>query len=171
MTYAGAYTDTLLNPWRNLHERGGQLTAITSLTRYLLLDSAPVAASASVGRGIFYLDPTSLAAGGPLPKLRLRVSSWSNNVDSGVTFTLGLYPFTGPAGAATVVAGTPGTVVAGSTKALTPGANQSLADVSSEFDPPAAGFYAIGFTMSGAMAASSDVVLRTVLQAHHVTAG
>jgi hypothetical protein len=111
------------------------------------------------GRIPIYLDPLVLPAG--TRKYRLLVDLVTNNTAPAITFTVGLYPLTTPAGAANNgVNFTLGTVVSGSSLTFTtPAANSIISADTSDFDAPAAGLYALGIVSSGSQAGTSAVLL------------
>jgi hypothetical protein len=116
---------------------------------------------------VIYIDPVDYpTVNGLATKLRLRAVVMPNDVAPGGSYTFGLYPITRPAtsGGAAVGIITLGTVVAGSTVAVTPTADGLHNVAGSDFAIPAAGAYVIGFVTSAAVAASSHVLISAVLQ-------
>lgn len=159
--------DLSLSAYKVITDRVGQITALAAGT-YVMLVGSVVLATGSAGGAPFYFDPTWINAGSRTSKLRLALQAFANDVPSGSTFTAGFYPVTAVSGAAASIAVTLGAVVAGSTVALSPGADGLLHGESADFTAPAAGFYAIGLVIAPSMAASSTVVLRSALQARQV---
>jgi hypothetical protein len=141
-----------------VRDRGGQMTSLAAAPRVLLSDGIATSTSL-IGRGSFVLKASRL----PSSRLLVSFSVESNSTDSTATFTAGLYPLTSPTGGAGAVANTIGTVVTGSTVALTPGANGDVSGESGEFTVPADGRYGLAVVISTNMAASADVVARALL--------
>ncbi len=127
------------------------------------------ASSSEGGIVAIHLDPADYAAGARVVKGRIRASALVNATAPAANYTVGLYPVTAAAGAAGVVSVTLGTLVAGTTVALTGLAAGSLNQVGSgDFNLPAAGWYALGVVTSAASAAGSSVAVRAALQLRQV---
>lgn len=111
---------------------------------------------------------------GLTPKLRIKIHLFSvNNVAPARTFTVGLYPCSGPSTGSTGGVGVriydAGKVVSGSDgySVASPAADTfTLDQYSSVFSLPDDGLYAIACDISGAMAASSGVHILAELQYH-----
>jgi hypothetical protein len=119
----------------------------------------PVFSTIPVNAGVFYLDPADFNANTRTTKLQLRAVGVSNAVAPGQALTAGLYlvsSVSGTSGNQPLVA-TTGTVLTGSTAAVSPIALGSAPAVSGDFNCPAAGNYVINVTTSGAIAAGSVV--------------
>jgi hypothetical protein len=120
----------------------------------------------AVPYGAIYLDPADLAVPNRSAKLRLRTALFTNATAIATNITPGLYPIASVAGSSGNNTGTLGTVVTGSAGATftTPAASSRLQVVTSDFTPPTAGWYALGFLVLAAMAAGSSVALTLTLQ-------
>jgi hypothetical protein len=118
-------------------------------------------ANALAGNGVQYADPTIFASGTRTTYYNLRCNAVTNATAPAVNFTVGLYPVTASAGVAATVSVTLGAVVVGSTTAFNaPGASTLGNGSSGDFAAPAAGNFAIAVLVSGAMAASSSIMVR-----------
>lgn len=118
------------------------------------------------GLGTFYFDPADYAVPGQAAKLRLAAHVITNATAPACNFTFGLYPVSASAGGAASVSVTAGTIVTGSTAAVTaPALGTRSRTETADFDAPAAGWYALMVTLSADMAASSAAVVRAVLKA------
>jgi hypothetical protein len=116
----------------------------------------------------FYFDPADYAVAGLTTKLRVRAQAAVNNVAAGVNFTVGLYPFT-IAGASLNIEPSVGSVVAGSTAALTtPAASTVTQNNSGDFTVPSAGPFLFAWSQSGSAAAGSLIKIAAQLQVRHV---
>lgn len=114
------------------------------------------------------LVAADLAVAGKTTKLRIRAQISCNATAPAITFTFGLYPYTVAGGANTLVP-TFGTVVAGSTVAVTtPSASTVTASASSDVTIPADGAYALGVVLSGGAAANSFQGFVATLDARNV---
>lgn len=145
----------------------------TSAGTFLLLPGPNLggvpASGNTAGLCAVYFDPADFTANTRVNKLRIRASALVNNVAPAVTFTVGLYPITSPAGAAGSLSVTLGGVVAGSTVAFaSPAVNSPNQLNSGDFTAPAAGYYALGVVVSGAAAASSGVGISARVQMRQV---
>lgn len=158
--------------YRTIIERAGQMNALSAGARVLLVSGAtPLVASGNSGMGVFYYDPAEHTVTGLSTKLRVRLATLTNDVAPAASFTATIRAYTLPVGAATVVGGTTGSgdTVTGSTVTVTtPAANTRSVQVTADFDPPVAGWYAIVITSDLAMAASSSIVLNAAIQVRHV---
>lgn len=138
-------------------------------TFVLLANAGVLAANASAGYSVFYLDPANYAAGSRTVKYNLDATALVNATAPTVNFTLGLYPVTAVAGAAATLSITLGTVTSGSTCLFTaPGATSTNHVNSTDFTAPAAGYFAIGCVVSGAAAANSSTLVGATLQMRQV---
>lgn len=117
---------------------------------------------------LVYLDPADYAVSGLTAKLRVRAMVVVNNVAPAQNFVVGLYPYTAAGGAGQITI-TAGTVVSGSTATInTPAANATVAAVSTDFNVPSAGGFALGVSLNTTTAANSNVIVIATLQVHHV---
>lgn len=168
---------TLLGQYRSIftiHTEVGSPGATTVGNKVIRLagaDGLPLVASpASASRAfpILYLDPADYAVSGLTAKYRVRATIATNATAPAITITPGLYPVT-VAGGAGVLTATLGTVVSGSTAALTtPSASTVTAATGTDFTPPVAAGYQLGVALSGTIAANSFSSLTVELQVHHV---
>lgn len=117
---------------------------------------------------IFYLDSTDYSVSGLTAKLRLRATVTTNATNPAATLTFGLFKVTATAGAADTMTFTIDPVVSGSTVALAPGASAQATGTSGDFSFPTSGYYAIGFSLSGAVAGGASGSLAARLELHHV---
>lgn len=120
----------------------------------------------------FYLDPAEWSAGaGRTTKLRLGLGALVNAVAPGCDISIALVPVSAPAGAAATVSVTGGAAVTGSTASI---ASASLTAggsprANADFDAPAAGWYALQFTVAApGMSANSSVAIRGALSVRQV---
>lgn len=139
---------------------------------YVLPQGAP-AIPTGVGSlaapNIIYLDAADYPTIGTLaPKLRIRALLFVNDVAPTGNYTFGLHPITRPAtsGGAGLGIYTIGAAVAGTlTSVITAPAADSMNTVmSADFDVPAAGYYALGFTATIIPVASSHLHISALLQ-------
>jgi hypothetical protein len=135
-----------------------------------LFGGAGLLAAAETGTGIqiLYIDPVDFEVAGKTLKYRIRAMLLTNAKAPACTFTVGLYPITGTAGISGKVKPTIGAVVAGSTVAfVSQAASTQGKGLSTEFTPPAAGYYAIGVEQSVATSAlESNEIISGYLQEH-----
>lgn len=121
--------------------------------------ASPTGAFGSLG--VYYLDPADYPSEA---KFRVKCSILTNDVAPTSTFTAGLYPITTPGGAAATVTGPFGTVVSGSTAVIAaPALDTKNQAVSTDFTPPAAGWYSLGIVIAGNMVANSAAGVRATL--------
>jgi hypothetical protein len=124
--------------------------------------------SATAGLAAFYLNPADYeesAVNKRTVKLNIQGTLITNATAPGITFTIGLYPVSAPAGAEAVVSVTLGSVVAGSTVAFATPAKETASEANSGlFACPSAGFYAIGVVASGSATAKASAAIRANLQ-------
>jgi hypothetical protein len=124
------------------------------------------------GLAAFYLNPADYkesAVNERTVKLNLQATCVTNAVAPAVTFTVGLYPVSGSAGAEKKVELTLGSVVSGSTAAFTtPAKEVQVEQASGLFTCPSAGLYAVAVVVSGSAAAKSAVAVRANLQMSQV---
>lgn len=114
---------------------------------------------------VFYVDPADYPAGATL---RVRGVVLTNDTAPTASFTVGMYPVTAPGGAALTVTSPFGTVIVGSTAAVTtPAANSQNHAESTDFAMPVAGFYALGLVISSNMAVNSSASVRASLDVKH----
>jgi hypothetical protein len=108
----------------------------------------------AVSDTVIDLDPARFAAGSRTVKLRTRLQLFTADIAAGIatsytgrTFTLGLY---GPVTASNLNVTAAGSLVAGSTAAITaPALNSQPVAVSADFTMPAAGLYLLQVVLSG----------------------
>lgn len=101
-------------------------------------------------------------------KLRLRVQIGTNGTVPAITFTTGLYPLDF-AGAADVLTPSVGTVITGSTVAISsPVANGVTEADSGDFTPPADGDYGFAVVCGAALTNNAAVEIAAHLQLRHV---
>lgn len=149
---------------------GAATAAAAAGNKYVLGGSTDVVNRSTGATAPFWVPITAadlapdLIPGNSALKTRLRV--WAmvkTGTAPNVTITVGLYP---------VVAGasdTLGVVVPGSTLTIVnPAANSDVPGESADFDLPADGIYALGYTVSGAPAGAFAIAGR--LEAHYVVA-
>lgn len=152
--------------------RSGFIAAGKTAGTYLALpyNSDIINTGDLAGLSVVYLDPADYLAGTRTTKYRLRAYLLTNGTSVGtITFTFGLYPITAAGGGAGAQTVTIGTVQSGSTAAFAnPATNSRIEANSGDFTAPAAGWYAIGFVVSGTTAASSRVVYGASLQMREV---
>lgn len=116
-----------------------------------------------------YLDPADFAVAGLTTKYRVRASVLVNTVAPAANFQVGLYPVTAVGGSADIGHVTLGTVVSGSGAAFNaPNAGSLNPNNSADFTAPAAGFYALAFTLSAQIAANSYLSVGACLQVRNV---
>lgn len=156
--------------YRTLLDSSASHTAARAAGTYWLGQGHPAGVT-GVGTldpaNVIYIDPADYpTVNGLTTQLRIRAIVEANDVAPGGAFTFGLYPVTRPAtsGGAGVVIYTMGTVIAGSTVAVTPAADSQNNLVGSDFSIPAAGFYVIGFVAAAAVATSAHVHISASLQ-------
>lgn len=155
----------LNSPWRTIFSGRSRFDANAAATTTLGENGAGLPGGSVGAMAAFYLDPADYP-GGVTTKLRLSNLVLTNATAPVASFTVGLYPVSSTAGAAAAVTMTLGTVVPGSTVAVTTPALNTMTKVdSAEFDCPAAGVYVICVVISANMAASSAAVVRGTLQA------
>jgi hypothetical protein len=117
---------------------------------------------------VFYFAAADYAVNGKTSKLRVSGMILPNATAPGINFTFGMYPLTS-AGAEKQLALTLGTVVSGSTAAVTtPSASTPKREVSGDFTIPADGFYALGVVISSNLTAKSIVLASAHLQVRAV---
>lgn len=142
-----------------------RLDALTAQTTGLNESQANAPSGAAGHANVIYLDPADWPAG---TTLRIRAIALVNDAAPATTFTFGLYPITTNGGAAANVTALFGTVVTGSTVAVTtPAANSQTVVTTGDFAAPAAGYYALGVVVAANMAANSSVGVRATLAAKH----
>jgi hypothetical protein len=117
---------------------------------------------------VIYFAAADYAISSKTSKLRVSGMILPNATAPGINFTFGMYPLTS-AGAEKELALTLGTVVPGSTAAVTtPSASTPKREVSGDFTIPADGFYALGVVISSTMAAKSFALASAHLQVRAV---
>lgn len=115
----------------------------------------------------FGLDAANLTVAGKTTQLRVHTIFAVNNTAPGINFTAGLYPIGSAQGASGQLFLNNGTVVTGSTVAVSlPGANGIYNLSSSDFAVPTAGAFALGVVLSGTIAAASYVMISCRLIVH-----
>jgi hypothetical protein len=116
-----------------------------------------------------YIVSSNMSVAGKSAVLSLAVQHLTNNVAPAVNFTYGLYPVTIGTGTNAGVLITLGTVVTGSTVAInTPAINSLAQATSTDFALPADGYYALGFTNSGAPTVNHLSLATMQLRLRHV---
>lgn len=154
---SGAYTS-----YKSLKMGAAQITGSTATGTYGMNESmVSVTPLASVPQAAWHFDSADFMATGRSTKLRVKVTLVSSTATApGVSFTVSLYPVTAVA-AGTLTLGAAvtnsGAVVA------TPALNSLNTASSIDFDPPAAGFYALGVVPSGTTVSGSNVYVRAHL--------
>jgi len=118
---------------------------------------------------LLHIDSVDFDVPSKTTKLRLTAHYYANATAPAITMTAGLYPISSMGGGADLVAITLGTVVSGSTAAITtPSASAMTTQDSGDFDLPTDGHYVLGCVLSGAPAANSKGILKVKLDMHHV---
>ena len=161
---------TLLGQYRTVSEAQSFVTAGATSAAYMFRWGSGVqpSASSAATAAAMYFDPSDFAVSGLTTKMRVRGVVTTNGTAPAITFTFGLYPVAASGGASSIIH-TLGTVVSGSTAAVaTPAINSVTAAVSSDFNVPSAGGYALGIALSGTTAASSACFVMARLEVHHV---
>lgn len=126
-------------------------------------DPSPVSLGAEQ-IAVIYLDDADYAVSSLTAKLRVRAQVSTNGTVPAITFTFGLRPVTF-SGAGDVLNATLGAVVASSTVAIaSPPANTVTGGVSSEFNVPADGIYALGVLTSATLTNNATCLLSAQLQ-------
>ena len=124
--------------------------------------------SATAGLAAFYITPADYEetpVNKRTVKLTVQATVATNAVAPAITFTIGLYPVSAAAGAENAVTVTLGSVIAGSTAAVTTPAKETLTEAASTaFTCPTAGFYALAVLTSGSAAAKASAAIRASLQ-------
>lgn len=152
----------LMNRWVPIFDGHVNLSAAAAGTYPAVMDETEdqaIGAASPAGYRVpfMYLDPADYAITGFTMQMRV-VASFSQNAvaNAGTSvMTAGLYPYVG-AGATTTWLATLGTVISGSTAALTGGAASSESRViSTSFTAPAATTYALAVVVSVATTAGS----------------
>lgn len=166
---AAAFAKDVVEPaferYKTLQNLVTTQTALTAATVAMNGIGSTSTGAANVG---IWLDPADFTAGSRSTKYRIRAWMAVNATAPAATQTFGLYPVT-VAGGSGVVTGTLGTVVSGSTVAIaSPTASTVTQAVSSDFTPPVAGFYTVGFVVSTGQAANTAAVYGTSLQYRQV---
>ncbi len=124
--------------------------------------------ASSIWIPIIYIDDADF---GTSAKLRTRFQVITNATAPGtITFTGGLYPVDSVAGGTDLIAYNIGTVVVGSTVAITnPLTSTRNQGVSSDFAIPADGYYSPGFVQSATLAANAATSVHMQLQIRNST--
>jgi hypothetical protein len=121
---------------------------------------AAAAQTVPIGDAVLYIDPTILTA-----SLRMELLLLINSTAPACNISVALQAVSAPTGAAGVLSLTQGSTVSGSTiTATTPAANSST-HTNADFTTPAAGWYAVIVTTSGAMAAASSAYVGANIRA------
>lgn len=169
---AGAVTDTCLASPNNLiyrlfHRSDGYGIADMVAGTYYFSDGNPLTVSGGANvPQIIYIN-SGYAVSSKTTKLRLTGWLASNATAPGITFTFGLYPVT-VAGSADVLTATLGTVVTGSTIAMTtPSASTVTPAVGADFTLPATGAYVLGVVTSGTLANNCAYGIGATLEMGH----
>lgn len=114
---------------------------------------------------LLYLDDADYTIAGRTPKLRVRAQCATNATAPAITIATGLYPVSSVAGGAGVNQATLGAVLSGSQVTFTtPTASTPNQGNSGDFAFPADGYYVLGVTFSGALAANAALGLTAQLQ-------
>lgn len=146
--------------------------AQTSATRVVVPSGAVVASTASTiaATSTFAINTTELAVSGLTTKLNLQVSCLTNATAVGTcTFTFGLYPVSGTAGATDTSSVTLGAVTSGSTVAfVNPSASTITTSTSGDFTCPSTGHYVLGLLNSATPSADSFASFSCILRYRHV---
>jgi hypothetical protein len=156
--------------YRTIMDCTGSHTAARAAGTYWIGQGDPLGVSGTgtlYPANVMYIDPADYPTVNALTtKLRIRAVVEANDVAPGGSYTFGLYPVTRPAtsGGAGLVIYTMGTVISGSTVAVTPAADSQNNVVGSDFAIPAAGFYVIGVVTSANVATSAHVHISASLQ-------
>lgn len=145
--------------YRTLLQQGGTLGAALSANNYFF-SSAGLASNSggnlngTQGNGPLWI-PINAVDYADVSTLRVDVALFTTVVQTGVTFTAGLYPVS-PGGTGTAISIAMGAVVPGSTAALAaPAAGSKLHATSGDFARPADDLYMLGVNINAATAASS----------------
>lgn len=154
---------TSVIPWRSAALNTG--TAQT----YLLMENSSTATPPGTtpsALAVVYLDPADIAVSGLTTQYEVEAVLLTNATAPAINFTFGLYPVSAVAGGANANTITIGTVQAGSTVLFSAQALSTRGQASSGvFSAPVAGFYAVGVTLSGSMAANAQVAMTARLVA------
>ncbi len=175
----GAHLDSTTNlavgpfsPYLTIAQSSGPTPTLQSAnTFYYDGDVASTASGSASTANIPFIpfDPADYTLGGRTLKLRLEVMSYVSGAVGTRTFTWGLYPLSSVAGSANQLAPTLGTVTSGSTVVrANPVDNNIYRDVGSDFSPPVAGTYIIGFTTTGSQPSTSQIQSDVRLQARWI---
>lgn len=157
-------------------QAGGQVTGGTGGI-YLLYPNGAILSGTLVGGSFPALwsadsglssQPQDFQLSGRSAYARVRAAVCVNGTAPTVNFTIGLYPVTSSGGAGQVAL-TAGTVLSGSTVAVTtPGASSVTGVETAQFAlPTSAATYALGVNVSGAPAANSAVGISAQLYAYN----
>lgn len=162
--YEGGLFQTLWAPIVQAHVNLSGAAAGTYLGHNAVTEDLLVgAASPATAAGMFQrIDPADYAIPGKTMQMRLIATYNQNNValGAGITLTAGLYPVS-TTGSTTTLTTSFGTVVTGSTAAVTNIAAQSdQRVVSSTFAAPTADTYAFGVVASGTTGGFTKIGLR-----------
>jgi hypothetical protein len=175
----GAHLDSTTNlaasvfsPYLTIAQSSGPTPTLQAAnTFYYDADVASTASASGVAGNIPFIpfDPADYTLGGRTLKLRLEVISYVSGTVGTRTFTWGLYPLSSVAGGANQLAPTLGSVTAGSTVVRANPVDATIyRDVGSDFTPPVAGTYIIGFTTTGSQPSTSQIQSDVRLQARWV---
>lgn len=161
-------SDDFSSQWLNILEGVGNLTGGETVGSYAFRIDTPVsvisgAAGADKTLSLIYLDPAEYAGNVPTTggnlKLRLQGDMWEYGTTApGQTINVCLFPFSVTTGNITLGAAALSAVVTPAS------ANGRSSGTSSEINFPAAGMYALGFSIGGTIAAGHDSHLTGRLQ-------
>lgn len=154
---SGAYTS-----YKSLKMGAAQISTATATGIYGMNESMVAATLlTAVPQAAWHFDPADFMATSRSTKLRVKCTITSSTATApGVNFTVSMYPVTAVAAGVLTL----GAAVTNSGAVLATPAANSLNTVSSiDFDPPTAGFYALGVVPSGTTAGGSNVYVRAHL--------
>jgi hypothetical protein len=156
---------------RTLERVKGGLAGQIAIATYLLKEGASAGVSgAAIAQAYSFINliAADFVVVDKTPKLRLRVSVATNATPPVADFTFGLYPITVSGGTnANII--TLGVVTPGSTAVVSaPAANSVVSADSGDFNVPADGAYALGFTVSAQTALNSSELFIASLHLRHV---
>lgn len=159
--------------YKQLLDRSSVLVSLGAFSNYLMLGVGymdPV--SPSAGSSSFaaeYIDPSIYGVVGRTTKFNLGVSMGTNATAIAGNLTFGLNPVTAFAGGSGLITATVGSAIAGSIVSFTtPSSSNKFYLESGDFTAPAAGYYAITVTKTGATVSGSSVGIRANLRVRQV---
>lgn len=143
----------------------------TAATSSLMTGNAITSGSASSSNLVhaFYIAAADYSITGRTPKMQVRAFALPNGTAPATTITVGLYEVTACGGAGFTQSITFGSPVSGTTVAfVSPAANSQNIGVSTPFSVPSDGYYILGATSTGTVAANSVTALSATLQVYWV---